>query len=579
MRQRYLVLDYETRSEAELKQTGGYEYANHPSTKIMCIAWRFGTKDELRHQLALGVPAAVWSPAFPENEELAEELDTLLMDESVILIAHNAIFEQVITRFVLSKLFINSNLKEIPHDRWICTASMAAALALPRNLEGACLALKLPIQKDMDGRRLMLKLSKPRKASKNNQNKWHNSARDLRRIMEYCQKDVDAETMLFLTLPPLNDTERKVWLLDQKINFRGFQVDKKLIDSSLKLIEEETRNLNHETKRISGGQLGTTTQRNRTLEWLHRSGVFLPDLRAKTVSDALKEGLVEGPTKRMLEIRQAVSKTSTAKYRAFDARSRTDQRVRDILVYHTASTGRWGGAGVQPQNFPRGSIADTTLAADILCSGDLEFVRLIFGDPMEVLSSCLRAVIVAPQGREFYCADFAAIEARVLFWVGKHAAGLRAFFSNEPMYEQMAQVIYGLPTVCDVTKIQRQVGKQTILGCGYGMGWRKFIQTCKNFGIEIDEETAQVAVSTYREVHWPVVKLWSNLEKAAIAATERKGTKFKINHTAWWVEKLPGTGLEILYCELPSKRRLAYFGPEIKHEPTKWGEIRPVLYH
>ena len=39
------------------------------------------------------------------------------------------------------------------------------------------------------------------------------------------------------------------------------------------------------------------------------------------------------------------AKASTAKYVAFELRSRTDGRVRDSIVYHTASTGRFGGAG------------------------------------------------------------------------------------------------------------------------------------------------------------------------------------------------------------------------------------------
>jgi DNA polymerase len=584
MNQKYLVLDYETRSEADLKKTGGYEYANHPSTRILCASWRLGTREELKHQIKSNAPAKIWSPAFKDSDDV-KELAGLIGEQNNIIVAHNAIFEQVITRFVLPKMlgifipWLDIRLKSLPHERWICTASLAAALALPRNLEGACLALNLAAQKDMTGHRLMMKLSKPRKPSKNNPSKWHTNAKDLKRLMLYCQRDVDAETLLFLTLPPLNETERKVWLLDQKINFRGFKADRELVHSALKLIDEETKNLNKETRGMSDGLFSTTNQRDGVLEWLQRKGVFLPDLRAKTVSDAIKEGLVEGDAKRLLEIRQAVSKTSTAKYRAFESRSRIDGRVRDILVYHTASTGRWGGAGVQPQNFPRGSIRDTTLAANILREGDLEFIRLVYSDPMAVLSSCLRSVIIAPDGRELFCADYAAIEARVLFWVAKHVAGLKSFYEDRPVYEEMASVIYNLEDIKEVTKPQRQVGKQSFLGCGYGMGWKKFMQTCKYFGMEVDEELAQVAVNSYRSTHIPVVRLWSMLEKAAIEAVKRKGTKFKINHTKWWVESLPGTKLEFLWCELPSKRRLAYFGPEVKYEPTPWGDKRAVLYH
>ncbi len=603
----YCILDYETRSEIDLKKVGAFEYANHSSTQILCVSWRVGTRAELKQQLRLQAQweaayraqypqgtmsnphaAKIWSPAFPNEGDLPGELLKFLTNDSIKLVAHNALFEQVITRFVLPKMIPRIVMKTetkinkilfLPHDRWICTASMAAALALPRNLEGACQALSLPVQKDMTGRRLILKYCKPRKSSKTNKAKWHSKARDLRRIMQYCQTDVDAETWLFLTLPPLSEDERQVWLLDQKINFRGFKADRSLVEIALKLIAEETKNLNKETGEITSGCLSTANQRDGVLKWLHREGVFLPDLRAKTVADAIKEGLATGDNRRLLQIRQAISKTSTKKYAAFEARSRTDGRVRDILVYHTASTGRWGGAGVQPQNFPRGTIDDTAQACDVLTTGDLEFIKLVYGSPMDVLSSCLRSVICAPKGRELFCADYAAIEARVLFWIAKHTSGLKAFTEDRPMYEEMATAIYNINYIENVTKLQRQVGKQAFLGCGYGMGWKKFLQTCKNFGIEVDEETSQVAVNAYRSLHAPVVKLWSNFEKVAIEAVKQKGKKFSVNYTTWWVESLPGTDLDFLWCKLPSGRKLAYFGPKLKYEKTPWGDKRAVLYH
>lgn len=581
--QTYCVLDYETRSEAELKKTGAYEYANHPTTQILCASWRVGTREQLRHEIKNKIKPKVWSSAFPHDYDDIGDLIIAFAKPNTKFVAHNALFEQVITRFVFTRYaWVNAHmpqLKTLPSDFWVCTASLASALALPRNLEGACSALHLPIQKDMDGRRLILKYCKPRKLSKNNQKKWFDSARDLRRIMLYCQNDVDAETLLFLTLPPLNATERKIWLLDQKMNFNGFEVDREMAKAALAMIGEESTRLNAETANISLGQFLSTTQLDGVLKWLEDEGVFLPDLRAKTVKDAINEGLVSGDAKRILQIRQAISKTSNKKYAAFEMRSRTDGRLRDILVYHSASTGRWGGAGVQPQNFPRGSIQDTTTAAEVLRTGDLEFVRLIYGNPMDVFSSCLRSVIVAPKGKELFCADYAAIEARVLFWVAGHTSGLKAYAENRPLYEEMAQVIYNVKNLEDITKAQRQVGKQSLLGCGYGMGWKKFIQTCKNYGIEIDEVTAQIAVKAYRETHWPVPRCWGLIENAAIQATKYKGKKIKTNQTTWWVESLPGTKLEFLWCELPSGRRLAYFGPEIKYEPTPWDDLRPVLYH
>jgi DNA polymerase len=274
----------------------------------------------------------------------------------------------------------------------------------------------------------------------------------------------------------------------------------------------------------------------------------------------------------MLELRQAVSKTSTAKYQAFEMRSRYDGRLRDILMYWAASTGRWGGKGVQPQNFPRGTIKNTIQAAGILAEGDLELVRMIYGDPMSAFSSCLRNMIVAPEGKVFDVADYAAIETRVLFWVANHEAGLKALREDRDLYCEQASDIYGR----HITKedaLERQVGKGVILGCGYQMGWKKFLQTCLSQGITIDEAIAQKAVTSYRTVNYPVVRLWDNTIRAAIAAVLNPKKRFKINHVTWFVEN------GFLWCELPSGRRLAYYGPEVRYEMTPWGDKRPVLYH
>lgn len=483
----------------------------------------------------------------------------------VVFVAHNAYFEQVITRNVL-------RIPDLEPKRWICTASLAASLALPRNLEGAANAMNLESKKDMDGNRLIKKWCRPRKPTKNNPKTRHDDPVELSRIIDYCKRDVETTTELFLKLPMLTPTERKVWLLDQKINLRGFAIDRPLVETALKLIDEETRVVNQKTDELTFGLLTSATQRDGVLRFLEDEKVFLPDLRKKTVDDALKNGLVEGAAKEILEYRQTVSKTSTAKYQAFEMRSRSDGRVRDILMYHGASTGRWGGVGVQPQNLPRPTIYDTDQAAEILKTGDLELVRMIYGNPMETLSSCIRSIIVAPPGRTLDVADYNAIEARVLFWVAGHQAGLRAFEEGRDLYKEQASRIYGVPLE-KIDSDKRWLGKTAVLGCGYSMGPKKFREACLAQGRDITENLAEAAVRAYREAHAPVVKLWDNIGRAAVAAVDNVGKKYTINRTTWFVRN------GFLWCELPSGRRLAYASPVVKYEPTPWGDKRPVLYH
>ncbi|HEY5259611.1 MAG TPA: DNA polymerase, partial [Rhabdochlamydiaceae bacterium] len=460
--------------------------------------------------------------------------------------------------------------KHLYPERWMCTASMAAALALPRSLDGACQALGLKHQKDKDGHRLMLKMSKPGKKG------WHNSLSDLKRLVQYCEQDIRAEIDLFLAIPPLSKDERKIWVLDQKINQRGFRIDRPLVDSALKLIAEEVENLRQETNDLSNGAFESTNRRAQVLQWLEARGTYLPDLTAKTVRDAISTGAVEGKSKRMLEIRQSVSKTSTAKFEAFRARADEHGYVRDNLLYHGASTGRWSGSGVQVQNFPKGSLKheDIEIAVDAIKSGDLDWVRTLYGDPMRTFSNCLRGVIIPTEGREFFCADYASIELRMLFWFAGHEMGMKVLREGRDLYSELAAILYRKP-VEEIEKgsKERFVAKSAILGCGYQLGGEKFQASCLLQGVEIDREMADLAVKTYRTTHYPVPQFWYNTERAAAAAVQSPGKKFRINKTTWFVKD------EFLWAELPSGRRLAYYQPCIKTKKTSWGEDKAMLHH
>ncbi len=572
----FCVLDFETFSEVDLKKVGAWEYSVHPSTNVLCAAFRVGTRETLSQSKTWAWTAYDREGRVKHNS--IEMLRTALCAHDIVLVAHNALFEQVITRNTLARQFlytVRDIVGAIPPSRWLCTASLAATLALPRNLEGAAAALKLPVQKDMDGRRLMLKWCKPRKPTKNNPSTRHDDADELVRLVEYCKRDVDAEVELFLRAPPLSANEREVWLLDQAINLRGFAVDRPLVKTVLDMVADETEELNRETVRLTKGALKSTTQRDKTLRWLENNGLFLPNLQKETVENAVESQLAIGVPKRILEIRQAISKTSTAKYIVFDQRSRQDARVRDILLYHGASTGRWTATGIQMQNFPRGNTKDTALAAEILLSGDLDLVRMIYGDPMSLFSDCLRSVIVAPKDKVLDVADYAAIEARVLFWVAKHEAGLKAFREGRDLYKEQAADVFG----CDPADIvdgsfERFLGKSLVLGAGFNMGYKKFVAACLKQGQEVSEELAQAGISAYREKHRPVVSLWGVIGQAAIAAVQNPKKRYSVNRTAWAMRR------GFLTCELPSGRLLWYPEPTIRWEPPPWGgEKRPTLYH
>lgn len=214
----YMVLDYETYSESPIEIVGGPEYSLHPSTEILCIAFKIGTRKTL-----LKSKTRLLLPEGP-SEHFTTFCNSLL-DPKIMLVAHNALFEQLITKNVFGKkmMYRNPKYQEIPIERWICSASMSRTVGLPGKLEGACIAMELKNQKDTEGHRIMLKLSKPKKATKTKaaiRFTPETNPEDFKILYDYCIKDTRAEAELFLKLPMLTPKEREFWILDQKINDR-----------------------------------------------------------------------------------------------------------------------------------------------------------------------------------------------------------------------------------------------------------------------------------------------------------------------------------------------------------------------
>ncbi|MFX5225948.1 hypothetical protein ABTC73_20135, partial [Acinetobacter baumannii] len=71
-----------------------------------------------------------------------------------------------------------------------CTMARGLALALPGTLEQLGSALKLPIQKDKDGHRLMLQMCKPRRMEGDTP-VWWDDPDKIERLSAYCDTDVE----------------------------------------------------------------------------------------------------------------------------------------------------------------------------------------------------------------------------------------------------------------------------------------------------------------------------------------------------------------------------------------------------
>ena len=139
------------------------------------------------------------------------------------------------------------------------------------------------------------------------------------------------------------------------------------------------------------------------------------------------------------------------------------------LRYYAVHTGRWGGDDkLNLQNLPRKSL--------------------------------LKDSIIAPKGYVLIDADSSQIEARIVAWLSGQQDLVDAFERKEDVYKIMASSIY-VKAQEEINKDERFVGKTTILGCGYGMGSKKFQAQLKTFNVEIQDGEANRIIQVYRETY------------------------------------------------------------------------------
>ncbi len=579
-------IDFETRSACSLRKSGAWRYAEDPTTEILCMAYRLPYWADGRTEL--------WTPGFQElGIPPGENFDSLLelfewIEGGGLVEAHNAWFERSIWTNIATPLF---SFPSISSNQWRCSAAKAAAHALPRGLEDALAALRLGLSKDTEGGKVMMKMTKPRKPRKAEREAWaaaHGTEPHkllywedhelIARLFQYCRADILAEEALSAALPDLDEQETAIYLLDQTINQRGFQLDMGAVGTALKLIAGEQKLINNELLTLTGGKVAKATQRAQMIEWFCSEGLEIPDTRKETVRDYLSPEYATFHTitpeaKRGLELLQSMARSSTAKFKAMQSWASGDGRVRGGLVYHGAKTGRWSGAGIQPQNFPKGTVKGFKVdeAWTLLKTRNRTKIVAQYGDVLEALSAGLRGAITATPGKRLFVADYASIEARVLLWLADDQDALEVFRQGKDIYLEMASEIYGYECNKVDHGSERALGKVAILGLGYQMGWSKFTATCESWGIPITDELAQTVVNAYRAKFWRVKEMWNAQEAAAIEAIRSKGDDHPCGQVLWFVKG------RFLYCELPSGRRLAYPDSKIEMRPTPWGEKKETV--
>lgn len=586
-----LWLDRETWNELDLKEVGTYGYADAAEDLLIAYAIDDG-------------PPAVWDataePIHPALEHAMREADEVW--------AHNAQFDKAIHNGPRQR-----HLPRIALPRWRCSMALALSHALPASLSNLCEVLEVPEDqaKLAEGKKLVGLFTRPQPTNR----KIRRATRETHpveweRFKAYAINDITAMRECVARMPKWNWNASAIaeWHCDQRINERGFAVDRALTQAGAVAAVVEKERIGTRFRELTNGVVDRPSQREQFKAYIATEfGVKLENTQSDTFNQLLKAGGLDPRLVELMRLSIAANKTSTSKYAALEPAIQADDRFRGGLQFAGASrTRRWAGRLFQPQNLPSRGLPDADEIEryiDCLKRGahDLFFDNLmLFG------AAALRGVVVAPPGKKLVVADLSNIEGRMLAWVADEQWKLDAFRAYDAgtgpdLYNVTAvSIIGGDPW--KVEKKNRNVfGKVPDLASGYMGGvagyqtfahaygvrmadywdviqkmidpkhvtqarknlesWgRKQVEEMEISDLEwVASETCKLA---WRARHPATVRFWYDLGDAAKGAIMCPGVvRFVGKYIA--VKCVEHRGQRWLAVKLPSGRYITYFNPRL----------------
>jgi len=537
-------IDFETKSEVDLAKHGRKNYLAGKEADIICMGYKVGNE-----------PTQLWVP----GNQLPEFMKSL---DSHKLYAFNAQFDLAVWNILGSKY----RFPQLPIGQWIDVMAICGRFTYHQSLAQAGEDLKLKIQKNPRGKALIQLICCP---------PFKYTHMDLMELHEYCKRDIDTMYEMLNALPAskLSDEEQRHWERTVKKNNRGLPIDIESAKQIYRVTEVYKEEQNKSLPDLTNGEVTKATQNQRIVKWLKSKGLITPNLQADTVIKLLKRVDLTDDVKTVLELRQELGRSSTAKYLKIIELEHKG-RIYDNIRYYGANTGRDSGMGFQLYNLPRSKVgAESETEAQELIQGFFD-LSVIEKNPVNVAKSLVRAMIKASKGKLIGAADYTGIENRGLAWLAQDEKTLQLFREDLDQYIDMAVDLYGIPYE-DINSQQRYFGKQLVLGCGYGLGGKGFIGYAEKNDLLLTPEEAQRAVNAYRTKYHKVVELWYKCKDAAINAITYPGTAFEASYATYKVV-LDRNKTRWLQLTLPSGRNMYYNKPLITEgkfglEPSAFG--------
>ena len=546
---RKLNIDIETFSSVNLKKSGLYKYVQSADFEVLLFYYAIDG-GEVR-----GVD-------LKQGEQIPLEVIQAMTDPTVVKSAYNAAFEW----YCLSKHFNTA----LPLKQWRCTMVHAMYCGYPAGLDatGKAIGLVAEKQKSWAGKALIRTFCVPKKPTKKNAGKLrtlpHDEPEKWALFKDYCRQDVVAELAVegYLSRFPMPQNEWDLWALDMEINSRGIQVDHELVEGALACDAGTVQPLLDEAIALTG--LENPKSVSQLKKWLSEETGDDFDSLAKDKVASILPTLESEKARRMLELRQELSKTSIRKYVSMHSATGEDGRVRGLLQFYGANrTGRWAGRLVQVQNLPRNYLPALDLARELMRARKIEALKMIYGKVPDTLSQLIRTTFIPSEGCKLIISDYSAIEARVIAWLAGEQWRQEVFKTHGKIYEASASQMFGVPL--DLIKKGnpeyelRAKGKVAELALGY----QGSIGALINMGaaeMDLSEAEMKDIVSLWRKRSPRIVDLWYALNSAALHVV-RTGETVGLYGLIIAREIDMQTKQDFMTIRLPSGRKLYYVRP------------------
>ena len=346
-------------------------------------------------------------------------------------------------------------------------------------------------------------------------------------VISYCLNDGVQELAVIKKLPAPTDVEQEVAAHTRMLNRRGVAVDTDLIERNKTSLEEYRHRCflaipwHNDAKPLSPQALSA-----------HCNKLGVPCPKSTAQDDEECEELMDAhpALNEVLGYMRGFRKSNTMLRKINSVIARvTEEGVMPLeLIYCGARhTRRWSSRGVNVQNLNKLPLVTkgNMPAEDVLKAYDAgtlpEGVEFVYP----------RHWLIPRPGKKFLILDFSQIEPRALNWLVGNEQMLEAMRKGFGIYEAYARASMkwtGGNLKKENAKMY-QLAKATVLGAGYGAGWRKFKEVAMTMcGLALTDAEAEAAIKGFRESNPRILKFWASFDQLVRQAVLDKDKKIEI---------------------------------------------------